>query len=385
MGDVKIRYLVKKRVAGKTIFYWQPKRFYRVEGKPFACPVAARRIASSNKIEDAVVEAEQLNAQLDRWLTGRDVGKSSFAIGTFGWMVGKYRADARFSELRDTTKKLYSYMFPRLIEIFGDIPCQAITRQQVRAFYEVFAEKKRTAHQLLTTGRIVMNFGRDFGYCENNPFENMRISKGSKRETLWTQDQIRTAQAAASVMGLPSIALCLQLAMDTGQRPGDLRALTWNRYVEGHIRLRQSKTGTWVEVPVLPELGIMLSATPRIAPHVLVNEQTGAPYSKDLLSHKVRQVMDAAGLPTTLQMRDLRRTAVVRLAEAGCTSAEISAITGHSIQDTTQILEVYLPRNSAMAKSAFGKVQKMQKLELKKGESEKQLEVSKGLKRGKPL
>jgi integrase len=37
-----------------------------------------------------------------------------------------------------------------------------------------------------------------------------------------------------------------------------------------------------------------------------------------------------------LRFQDLRRTAVVRLAEAGCTDPEIAAITGHSLKRTKQ-------------------------------------------------
>ena len=56
-----------------------------------------------------------------------------------------------------------------------------------------------------------------------------------------------------------------------------------------------------------------------------------------------------------LQPRDLRRTAVVRLAEAGCTVPEVSSITGHTIEQTQKILETYLPRTFEMARNAIDK------------------------------
>jgi len=62
--------------------------------------------------------------------------------------------------------------------------------------------------------------------------------------------------------------------------------------------------------------------------------------------------MVAAGVEG-LQFRDLRRTAAVRLAEAGCTVPEIAAITGHTIDTTARILEAYLPRNFTMARAAI--------------------------------
>ena len=58
---------------------------------------------------------------------------------------------------------------------------------------------------------------------------------------------------------------------------------------------------------------------------------------------------------------DLRRTAVVWLAEAGCEIPEIAAITGHSLNRTSAILEVYLPRNTKMAQNAIAKLSKYRK------------------------
>ena len=48
---------------------------------------------------------------------------------------------------------------------------------------------------------------------------------------------------------------------------------------------------------------------------------------------------------------------MVFLAEAGCSIPEIAAITGHSLRTATQILETYLPPNSAMAKNAITRLE----------------------------
>jgi hypothetical protein len=41
------------------------------------------------------------------------------------------------------------------------------------------------------------------------------------------------------------------------------------------------------------------------------------------------------------------------MGEAGCTEAQIAAVSGHSIEGTRQILETYLPRTSKMASRAI--------------------------------
>ena len=65
-----------------------------------------------------------------------------------------------------------------------------------------------------------------------------------------------------------------------------------------------------------------------------------------------RDVRDDAGIEI-LQPRDLRRTACVRLAEAGSNDIQIAAISGHSIESTRQILETYVVRTEAMAAAAI--------------------------------
>jgi hypothetical protein len=49
------------------------------------------------------------------------------------------------------------------------------------------------------------------------------------------------------------------------------------------------------------------------------------------------------------QRRDLRRTGIVRLAEAGATTPQIAAISGHSIDRCQRIIDVYLPRRTEVA------------------------------------
>ncbi len=68
-----------------------------------------------------------------------------------------------------------------------------------------------------------------------------------------------------------------------------------------------------------------------------------------------RKVCGVAGIGSELQARDLRRTAAVRLGEAGCTPIEIAAITGHSIERTRKILETYVPRTEPMGRNAVAK------------------------------
>ena len=64
-----------------------------------------------------------------------------------------------------------------------------------------------------------------------------------------------------------------------------------------------------------------------------------------------------AGRHRGLTFHDLRGTAVVTLARAGCTEVEIYSITGHKPGDVQNILTAhYLPRDAEVADNAIAKL-----------------------------
>jgi integrase len=109
----------------------------------------------------------------------------------------------------------------------------------------------------------------------------------------------------------------------------------------------------------------MLDENPESATVYVISEETGQPYKPDNFRHVFAEIRAAAGIDEIarqhgiegpLLFMDLRRTAVVHLARAGCSVPEIAAITGHSVSRTVSILEVYLPRDSEMAAAAIAKL-----------------------------
>ena len=111
---------------------------------------------------------------------------------------------------------------------------------------------------------------------------------------------------------------------------------------------------------MIEELKAELATVPKTSPNMLISETTGRPYLEDNFRHIFADIRAAAGL-SDLWFMDLRRTAVVWLAEAGCEVYEIAAITGHSLKHTVTILEVYLPRNATMARNAIAKLSEYRK------------------------
>lgn len=103
-----------------------------------------------------------------------------------------------------------------------------------------------------------------------------------------------------------------------------------------------------------------LAGASRTSPTIVVSEATERPYREDNFRHVFREIAQAAGIEG-LWFMDLRRTAVVRMAEAGCSTPEIAAVTGHELERTARILEVYLPRTPEMARNAVVKLERARK------------------------
>jgi len=83
---------------------------------------------------------------------------------------------------------------------------------------------------------------------------------------------------------------------------------------------------------------------------------TGLPWTSDWFRNRWRDASKTAGIKD-LHFHDLRGTAVTMLAEAGCSNAEIAAITGHSMTHVETILVKYMSLTRDLARSAMTKLE----------------------------
>ena len=157
--------------------------------------------------------------------------------------------------------------------------------------------------------------------------------------------------------GLFGHILPLLLALWTGQRQGDLLRLPWSAYDGTHIRLRQSKTGKPVTIPVGAPLKAALDAATKHGPLILTNSLR-RPWRSHSFQVAWAKAAAKAGI-VGVTFHDLRGTAVTRLAIVGCTEAEIATITGHSLRDVRSILDAnYLHRDPMLAENAIRKLER---------------------------
>ena len=269
-----------------------------------------------------------------------------------------YQASDDFRRLADRTREDYAAKIALIEAEFGDFPLSALIDRRTRGIFMAWRDKlalrsRRQADYAWTVLARVLSWALNRGLVAANPCEKgNRLYRGSRAEKVWTD-----ADEAAFLEKAPEhLRLALILALWTGQRQGDLLRLPWSAYDGKRIRLKQSKTGARVVVPVGKPLKQALDAAQRRSPIMLTNTD-GKPWTADGFRSSWRKACAKAGV-TGLTFHDLRGTAVTRLAMVECTQVQIATLTGHSLRDVAAILDAhYLNRDPAMAEDAIRKLE----------------------------
>ncbi len=274
---------------------------------------------------------------------------------TLHGLITAFRGSSDFKTTSASTKQGYNRYLDVLRDKFGtltfsDLEAKA-TRGVFKAWRDGMVENPRAADYAWTTLARVLSFGKDRGLLSANIAERGgRLYSVDRREKTWTDGDIAAFNASAC----QELRLALLLALWTGQRQGDLLALRWNSYDRSVFRLRQSKTGRRVVIPAAIQVQRVLEAETRRAPTILCTTR-GKPWTSGGFSTSWRKACEKAGV-TGLTFHDLRGTTVTRLALAGCSIAEIGAITGHSPKDIDAILHThYLGGQKDLARQAMNR------------------------------
>ncbi len=248
----------------------------------------------------------------------------------------------------------------------GDIPVKGITRKAVKTWLRALAAERgpSTTRNTAAALRQLLSFGADEGWITTNPCLKMKLGTPASRHRVWTEAERDRFCAAAEAVGRPSMSLAVLLGWCLGQRPSDLRTLSWTAYDGKTIQLRQGKTDRLIAVPCLLELRRRLDNTARTSTQVVVSEATKRPYLESDFQHRFAEIRDAAGLPADLQFRDLRRTLATALGAAGCTDDQIRSVTGHT---TRNVVAVYVRPDKTFAQGAMKRLESARRAQKRNG------------------
>jgi integrase len=277
---------------------------------------------------------------------------------TFHSVIAGYRQPPEFSQLRERTQSDYRKQMVKIEAAFGDLPLEALEDHRVTKDFlewrDLMAASTRQADYTWFMLMRLISFARGRGLTRYRLPERVgRLYHGDRAESVWRE------QAVAAFLGVAPEPLqrAMVIALETGQRQGDLLVLPWSAYDGTWIRLRQSKSrtrgrpGRKVNIPVTRRLRRILDGSPKTCPVILTNAR-GLPWLENAFRKAWGLATRRAGI-SGLTFHDLRGTAVTRLSEAECTPQEIATITGHSLAEVETILDRYLARTEKLAIAAI--------------------------------
>ncbi len=296
--------------------------------------------------------------------------------GSIAAVIADYKRSAKWAKLSPRTKHDYSMYLDLIHDEYGHLPAAEFRPRHVARIQERYADRPRTANYIVAVLRIVLNVAVKQELIQANPAAEPDMLPTQPRTQLWSRDDQTDFLAAAD----PRLHLAFMLMLYTTQRMSDVLAMTKGQVYERNgrlmIELRQQKTRALIAVRVHRDLEPLLRARieDKTGGLLLVPSPKGLTWSARNFSRKWdgslrRMALRRARALFRLgwskdrvraelgeqhrQRRDLRRTGIVRMAEAGVTTPQIAAISGHEIDYCQNIIDTYLPRRTEVAIAAM--------------------------------
>ncbi len=255
-----------------------------------------------------------------------NIGAERTKPGSLNALCVSYYRSPEFRGLKPSTQADRRAIIERFRNDHGDKPLRALGRVHIRDIIGAKAETPEAANNLLKVLRVLLGYAVDQEMIASNPAIGVKRypSRGEGYHT-WSEAEIEQFQAKH-----PSgtrAALALALLLYTAQRLGDMVGMGWQHVKGDTIAVRQEKTDAPLLIPVHPELTLALASVPRTNMQFLLTE-LGAPFTPGGFGKWFRKQCNLAGLPQC-SAHGLRKAAATRLANAGCSTDMIKAMTGH--------------------------------------------------------
>ena len=251
------------------------------------------------------------------------VGAGRHDPGTVEAVVTAYMNSSSFADFAAATQRMRRALLKRFCIEHGDKRLAMMEPRHVAKLLDPLDPHPQ--RNMLKALRGLMTFAIGRRVIDADPTVGYKLKRA--RDTggfkTWTEADIAQFEERHPVGSKARLALALLLY--TGLRRGDVVRLGRQHVRNGILSLKQSKTGTQVDLPVLPELQGALDLTP-VGMTFLVTRRD-IPFTPDGFGMWFRDRCTEAGL-RGLSAHGLRKAAATRLAEHGATAHELMAVFG---------------------------------------------------------
>lgn len=243
-------------------------------------------------------------------------------------LVKAYRRHPKFTRLAVGTRQAYDRVLNDIVEKNGTKAVAATTRAQIRAIHAKYADTPRKADWQVQVLSLLFNFARKtLDWKVENPAEGIELY-GSQREFQpWPDWMVAKLDTAPD-----RVRTAAELILGTGQRPSAAVTMRHDAFDGDMMTVTDEKGDKSFEIYCPQQLRTYLASRPKTGAHVLAKNLI-EPVGYDGVEKAFRAWRDTLGeRARPYVLHGLRKLSIVRLAEAGCTDAQIQAITDQSAE-----------------------------------------------------
>lgn len=253
------------------------------------------------------------------------VGASRTLPGSISALAVAAYDSAEWSSLAETTRRNYRGVMERLRAVHGDLPVRGMNAGHVLKMRDRIAGNA-ARNNFIKALRWFMAFAVSRGWRADNPAAAVKkIKYATGGYHTWTESEVAKFEARWPVGTKQRLAF--DLLLYTGQRSADVRMMGRQHLVNGFIRIRQSKTGAELDLPIHARLQASLAKVPRDQ-MLFLPTQYGPAYTATGFYNWMKDAYREAGVPEC-SPHGLRKCIATRLADAGASHAQIMSVTGH--------------------------------------------------------
>lgn len=355
--------------------YWMPSEEAVRLGYPSGAAPLSHLLEAPDLLEDTCT---RLQNDMLAWMDGLRRNRNTFD-GTIGSVFRLYQTheDSPFHGLSPGGSKPYVVYLRRMETGIGDRRVDQVTGLDVKRWHREWTSggKHPAAGQMcLAVLKAALTFAIIAGHRSCRPLRDdiaeLRLPGSRPRKHAAEAKEVASAIRTALEMGYRSAALCYAIQFETALRQWDAAGqwypltspvmctvidgtrkwagLEWRnigadlilRYVPTKTR-NSSGAEVTIDLRLCPMALELLEATPEEARSgpIVVNEDTGRPYTQHQFERRWKAVRAAAKLPDSLWSRDLRASAITEARGGGATNDDGAKVAGHTKSTTTS--EVY--------------------------------------------
>ncbi|RIG34802.1 integrase [Shigella boydii] len=171
------------------------------------------------------------------------------SVTLFCELMLNFRNEIERRQLSTNTMKRHNQRLKIISEYFGGVPVKNIGIREVYSFLEIRAagSKFAIANQYRALLSDIFKTAIASGLAEEDPASATRPFRTEVKRSRLLIDEYLLIRKIADVQN-EWFGLCMDLALVTGQREGDLAAMRWEDIRDGRLYVEQQKTGAKIRI-----------------------------------------------------------------------------------------------------------------------------------------